>query len=253
MADKLGKSRNILLEATLIFAVVIAVTSLLYQFFKKESKQPEVITIAVMPDNNIQDFNTNYYKKWLENKSGYQLQFVTMPVGYEKEYINTMLDSDQSNVDAVFLKKEEEQITEEDFQTYIHADLIMELSPYMKKDGCLADILQTYRIRRVMEQNYGGIYYVPNVDTSRKKQNFQILWINVGWLKKLGMQVPRTSDELYNVLRAFREKDPNGNGQKDELPLVSCEDDYRLQSYQFLLNAFIYNDPLHMPFSDACC
>ena len=33
------------------------------------------------------------------------------------------------------------------------------------------------------------------------------------------MQVPTTWDELYNVLVAFKTKDPNGNGKADEIPM----------------------------------
>ena len=36
------------------------------------------------------------------------------------------------------------------------------------------------------------------------------------WLTKLGLQEPQTLDEFYDMLKAFKEKDPNGNGQKDE-------------------------------------
>ena len=34
----------------------------------------------------------------------------------------------------------------------------------------------------------------------------------------LGLEAPTTVDELYDVLVAFRDNDPNGNGQKDEIP-----------------------------------
>ena len=40
--------------------------------------------------------------------------------------------------------------------------------------------------------------------------------------------------------------DPNGNGRNDEIPLISNESSYTLQSYNYLLNAYIYNDPYHM-------
>jgi len=35
------------------------------------------------------------------------------------------------------------------------------------------------------------------------------------WLAKLGLQVPKTLDDLYNVLRAFTYNDPDGNGRQD--------------------------------------
>lgn len=43
--------------------------------------------------------------------------------------------------------------------------------------------------------------------------------INTDWLKAVGMEMPTTLEELEQVLIAFRDKDPNGNGEKDEIPL----------------------------------
>jgi putative aldouronate transport system substrate-binding protein len=35
----------------------------------------------------------------------------------------------------------------------------------------------------------------------------------------LGLPEPTTTTEFYNTLKAFKEKDPNGNGKADEIPL----------------------------------
>ena len=42
-------------------------------------------------------------------------------------------------------------------------------------------------------------------------------FIRKDWLDKVGMQMPNTIEEWEAVLRAFCEKDPNGNGKKDEI------------------------------------
>ncbi|BFT74472.1 extracellular solute-binding protein [Paenibacillus sp. P36] len=41
------------------------------------------------------------------------------------------------------------------------------------------------------------------------------------WLDKLGLQVPTTYDELYTVMKAFKEKDPDGNGKEDTYGLAA--------------------------------
>ncbi|NLX77717.1 MAG: extracellular solute-binding protein [Clostridiaceae bacterium] len=43
--------------------------------------------------------------------------------------------------------------------------------------------------------------------------------INKEWLDNLGLQVPTNTDELYAVLKAFKENDPNRNGKQDEIPM----------------------------------
>ncbi|MCQ2398122.1 MAG: extracellular solute-binding protein [Sphaerochaetaceae bacterium] len=41
------------------------------------------------------------------------------------------------------------------------------------------------------------------------------LLVREDWLKKVGLGVPKTLDDLYNVMYAFRNNDPDGNGKKD--------------------------------------
>ena len=43
--------------------------------------------------------------------------------------------------------------------------------------------------------------------------------INQTWLKKLGLKTPTNWDELFEVLKAFKTRDPNGNGKADEIPM----------------------------------
>ena len=43
--------------------------------------------------------------------------------------------------------------------------------------------------------------------------------MNTKWLENLGMEMPTTLDEFYNVMMAFRTQDPNGSGDPtDEVP-----------------------------------
>jgi len=60
----------------------------------------------------------------------------------------------------------------------------------------------------------GRIYWVPAVNTYEKTTGL----IRKDWLDKLGLQMPKTQEEYVNVLKAFKEKDPNGNGKADEIP-----------------------------------
>lgn len=64
------------------------------------------------------------------------------------------------------------------------------------------------------------------------------LWLNSDWLETLGLAMPTTTDELFEVLLAFKTQDPNGNGIADEIPLTSSVDD---QLLPFFVNAFLYD------------
>jgi putative aldouronate transport system substrate-binding protein len=43
------------------------------------------------------------------------------------------------------------------------------------------------------------------------------------WMETLNLRVPETTEEYRNVLRAFRDGDPNRNGRADEIPLISFQ------------------------------
>ncbi|MFG1819951.1 extracellular solute-binding protein [Kribbella sp. NPDC049174] len=44
--------------------------------------------------------------------------------------------------------------------------------------------------------------------------------IRKDWLAKLGLKEPQTTEDLYNVAKAFTERDPDGNGKKDTYGLI---------------------------------
>lgn len=67
----------------------------------------------------------------------------------------------------------------------------------------------------------GGIYQLPGVNTLKpNRTSHRNLWINKVWLEKLNLDMPTTTDEFIEVLKQFRDGDPNGNGIKDEIPYV---------------------------------
>lgn len=64
----------------------------------------------------------------------------------------------------------------------------------------------------------GNIYGLPTIyDPEFKSVLYGTPWVKQEWLDKLGLKQPETLDDFYAMLKAFKEKDPNGNGQKDEI------------------------------------
>lgn len=46
------------------------------------------------------------------------------------------------------------------------------------------------------------------------------MWIRQDWLDNLGLEVPRTWDELAAVAEAFVTQDPDGNGEDDTIGIL---------------------------------
>lgn len=75
-------------------------------------------------------------------------------------------------------------------------------------------------VRSADTSGKGRIYYVPYAQTYTHYGSF----IRQDWLDRVGMKVPTTKDEYVAVLRAFRDKDANGNGDpNDEIPVSGRE------------------------------
>lgn len=67
----------------------------------------------------------------------------------------------------------------------------------------------------------GKLYAIPQVNTLQpNRTGHRNIWINKTWMDTLGLSMPTTTDEFLDVLRAFRDGDPNGNGVADEIPYV---------------------------------
>ena len=60
---------------------------------------------------------------------------------------------------------------------------------------------------------------VRDYDAGDTGQLAGALYINQTWLDNLGLQMPTTTKEFKEVLKAFKTSDPNGNGIQDEIPL----------------------------------
>jgi len=76
-------------------------------------------------------------------------------------------------------------------------------------------------VRKGLETADGSIYAMPSLTDSPSIEITRKLFINRSWLDKAGKGVPKTTDELYETLKAFRDGDMNENGQVDEVPLTA--------------------------------
>lgn len=73
-------------------------------------------------------------------------------------------------------------------------------------------------IKRASTAPDGHIYSLPQRMPLRPS-TFDTAFINQVWLDKLGLKMPTTTEELKDVLLAFKTQDPNGNGEADEIPI----------------------------------
>ena len=93
--------------------------------------------------------------------------------------------------------------------------------PY--KDFLATEAGQFYEKRMRLED--GKVYWITDFETMtyQGEESASVLGFQIrqDWLDALKLEMPANADELYDVLKAFRDRDANGNGQADEVFLVN--------------------------------
>ncbi|GGD97643.1 extracellular solute-binding protein [Paenibacillus nasutitermitis] len=129
-------------------------------------------------------------------------QFNAVPSGDYNNKLATAFAS--GNIPDITLM---EDITQT-FYNYAEAGAFLPLEAYIKDYPNLSKIpqdvldLMTYK---------GHLYGIPRI---RAASNW-VLSIRKDWLDNLNLPIPTTYEELTNVMKAFTENDPDGNGKKD--------------------------------------
>lgn len=124
---------------------------------------------------------------------------------------------------------------------------------YGDQQGIFVDIAPyfddyTYYVKSVFEKRPDMLSYITTPTGSvyglfSNASNYHVsmghkMWVNTQWLENLNLEKPTTTDEFADMLRAFKDGDPNGNGQADELPLVGSPSGWNSRIDDFLINAF---------------
>lgn len=192
------------------------------------------------PQNaNIKDLNTNEFTKFYEEKTNIHIVWETVPQQALNEKRNLVLAS--GDYPDVFFGA---GITREDEMLYGPQGVFIPLNELIDKYGVETKRMfsEVPYIQKGITTPDGNIYTLPQVNECYHCMFSQKLWINNTWLKKLGLSMPTTTEEAYQVFKAFKEKDPNGNGKQDEIPLSGALKSWRTFVPDYFICAFIYTD-----------
>ncbi|KRE86331.1 hypothetical protein ASG89_09915 [Paenibacillus sp. Soil766] len=92
---------------------------------------------------------------------------------------------------------------------YVKQGILLDLTPYMDKMPNIKAKLKD------VDLNKGKVDGKQYAIAKRAYLPMSSYWVRQDWLDKLGLQSPKTLDELKAVAKAFTERDPDGNGKKD--------------------------------------
>lgn len=203
----------------------------------------EPVTLTVFaPANPDGSWEDNEMVKELEETTGIHLEWQTCAASDNvQEKLSTMFasgDLPDIILTGVGSSNRYDKATE---QALGEQGLILPLNDYLDtvSVGYKQALDEIEGMRDYITTPNGNIYSLPNVDGSLHVQYNMKLWINTQWLDNLGLEMPTTTEEFYQVMKAFKEQDANGNGDlNDEIPLSTVTSGAGTQIDGFLMNPF---------------
>lgn len=106
---------------------------------------------------------------------------------------------------------------------YGQSGLFIPIEDYIEKYA--PNILKIFKsnaeYRDLMTSTDGHIYGLAPIVKGSADTLQPTFAIRKDWLVKLNLMEPTTLNDWVDVLRAFKDSDPNGNGLKDEIPFMS--------------------------------
>lgn len=173
------------------------------------------VSVMITMGNAAFSFNDNLVMQRLQEDANIKFNITEFDGGEAKEKMTLLLSSgeypdlllksgsvdfDKFGADGVLIPLE---------------DLIREYAPN------LTAILDELNGWSSITSPDGHIYSLPSITRPREYSNGGMrLWINQRWLDAVNKEMPTNKEEFYEVLKAFKEGDPNGNGIADEIPYV---------------------------------
>ncbi len=173
-----------------------------------ESGEKPKITVSIYDRGTLDPsegtMDNNRWTKWINENAPVEVEFVSIPRWTSIEKFNALFASDSAPdlilnwgmpnnwVTDGLLMPLEDVINQ--YSTEYKA--LMEEYPAMKKAGSVD----------------GELYYFTALSPLQPNHT---LVIRTDWLEKLGLEVPKTEEEFYDVAVAFATQDPDGNGQDD--------------------------------------
>ena len=214
---------------------------------KGGSKSGNTLTVGINQNANVEDFDNNAFTKYLEETVGVDLEFVYYSSS-EKEAIQQLALTVSANRELPDVLLGFHKMSHYVVNQYGEDGYFLDLTDLIEKYGKNYKAAlekaskedREYLEAKAINTNTKGIYAMPIALCPAIDDMPSLMYINQDWLTKLGLKAPTNVDELYNVLKAFKTKDPNGNGKSDEIPMLGGCLGKGNDVLAYMMNAFVY-------------
>jgi len=202
------------------------------------------LRVGVPQNTSITSYEENALTKYIEESLGMNLEFeyYASGAGEQLQQLTLAVSAGEQLPDVLlgFISMEQSTVNAfgEDGVFLDLTDLIEQYGVNYKAQMAKLSEKEQKTIQQVGTNAMTGEFYgMPLYGNMTVCDNMQTsMYINQAWLDAVGMSAPTTVDELYQVLKAFKTQDPNGNGKQDEVPMLSAG------IWNYIINAFVYYD-----------
>jgi putative aldouronate transport system substrate-binding protein len=173
-------------------------------------------------DGGRSDPTNNNWTTWIREKllkdENIDITFVAIPRGQEGPGLTTMMAAGDApdisiSYDTGLVTTFSIQGGLVDMNPYVDS-LMPDLKEWLGDDEALPGKKLIYRL---LDRQTDKLYAVPARRTVLPREG---LFIRKDWLDKLGLPLPTTTEEFYNTMVAFKEKDPGGVGKEKVIPFA---------------------------------
>jgi len=200
------------------------------------------LTMGIQQNVRVADYEDNFMTKMVLDECGIELDFVLFPTDQPLQKVQLMVSSGEVLPDIIHFGFSDAQRA-----SYGADGVVLPLNDYMDNLTFWynqADMdAEEYEMIKILGTSPDGNFYGFPAYMNGLGDVIQYMSnINRTWLNTLGLEMPTTTEEFRNVLIAFRDQDPNQNGQKDEIPFMAGPA-WSGNVWQEIINCFVYWDP----------
>lgn len=201
--------------------------------------EPITLKILINQTQRVASYgDDNAFTRWIEEQTGINLEIEVAPLSDPQAKLNVTLASGELPDVLAGMPFTAASLA----QTGVNGQLLP-LNDLIEQYG--------YETKRMLEERPfyeqlitmpdGNIYGLPDINECFHCFSSQKMYVYKPWLDALGLEEPTTTQEFKDMLIAFRDQDPNGNGIADEIPMSGAASiAWHSKIEEFLMNSFVF-------------
>jgi putative aldouronate transport system substrate-binding protein len=202
-----------------------------------------VLTIGIESNSFVTDYKNNYLTQYLEKLHDIDIQFYMLPEIPTEIRTKVALMVSSGDLPDVIIT---DDLTRDAIFDYGSKGAFIPLEKYLSSASSAPNFFKIPQEDRAaylkdITSSDGHVYNLSRFEPETWNLTPNRQYINKVWLDKLGIAMPTTTTELRQALIAIRDRDPNGNGRKDEIGISGWfRGTYGESPITALINSFIF-------------